>query len=62
MPTNRDARFIDLSHTIENGMITYEHMTNLEALPSDGFRFTAVPPRVSGMGTFPVRAHARLVR
>jgi arylformamidase len=37
-----------------------EHMTGLEALPAEGFRFTAVPPKVKGMGTFPVRAHARL--
>lgn len=37
-----------------------EHMTNLGALPDSGFRFTAVPPKIAGMGTFPVRAHARL--
>lgn len=37
-----------------------EHMTGLSALPAEGFRFTAVPPKVKGMGTFPVRAHARL--
>jgi len=37
-----------------------EHMTNLAALPDSGFRFTAVPPKIAGMGTFPVRAHARL--
>ncbi|MEO7039704.1 MAG: cyclase family protein [Gemmatimonadaceae bacterium] len=37
-----------------------EHMTNLGALPLDGFRFSAVPPKILGMGTFPVRAHARL--
>jgi kynurenine formamidase len=35
-------------------------MTNLAALPDDGFRFFAVPPKISGMGTFPVRAHAIL--
>ena len=35
-----------------------EHLTNLEALPSDGFRFFAVPPRFRGMGSFPVRAFA----
>ena len=35
-------------------------MTNLNALPIDGFRFWAVPPKVSKMGTFPVRAHAVL--
>jgi kynurenine formamidase len=37
-----------------------EHLTGLAALPAEGFRFTAVPPKVKGMGTFPVRAHARL--
>lgn len=37
-----------------------EHMTNLSTLPTEGFRFFAVPPKVRGMGTFPVRAHARL--
>ena len=37
-----------------------EHMTNLAALPATGFRFTAVPPKVAGMGTFPVRAFALL--
>lgn len=35
-----------------------EHMTNLGALPGRGFHFSAVPPKVKGMGTFPVRAHA----
>ena len=37
-----------------------EHLTNLAALPDRGFRFSAVPPKVKGMGTFPVRAYARL--
>ena len=35
-----------------------EHLTNLAALPESGFRFHAVPPKVKGMGTFPVRAYA----
>ena len=35
-----------------------EHMTGLDRLPDDGFRFTAAPPKVKGMGTFPVRAYA----
>ena len=35
-----------------------EHLTNLAALPVDGFLFSAVPPKVKGMGTFPVRAYA----
>jgi len=37
-----------------------EHMCNLEALPATGFRFSAVPVKVKGMGTFPVRAWAVL--
>lgn len=37
-----------------------EHMTGLEKLPDEGFRFTAAPPKVRGMGSFPVRAYALL--
>jgi len=37
-----------------------EHMTKLGGLPDEGFRFSAVPPKVRGMGTFPVRAYAVL--
>jgi kynurenine formamidase len=37
-----------------------EHMTGLGQLPDRGFRFSAVPPKVRGMGTFPVRAYAVL--
>ena len=37
-----------------------EHMTGLDRLPDEGFRFSAVPPKVRGMGTFPVRAYAIL--
>src|SRR6202163_4064214 len=35
-----------------------EHMTNLAALPAAGFKFFAVPVKVKGFGTFPVRAFA----
>ena len=37
-----------------------EHMTGLGQLPDEGFRFSAVPARVRGMGSFPVRAYAVL--
>ncbi len=37
-----------------------EHMGQLDRLPDMGFTFSAVPPKMSGMGTFPVRAFARL--
>jgi kynurenine formamidase len=42
------------------GVPIVEHMTHLAALPPQGFRFTAAPPKVRGMGTFPVRAMARV--
>ena len=35
-----------------------EHMCGLGALPDQGSRFFAVPVKVQGMGTFPVRAFA----
>jgi kynurenine formamidase len=37
-----------------------EHMTSLGSLPDEGFAFSAVPPKVRGLGTFPVRAYAVL--
>ena len=37
-----------------------EHLCNLEQLPSDGFSFTALPPKLKRMGTFPVRAIAKI--
>jgi kynurenine formamidase len=40
------------------GIPIVEHMCNLEQLPDSGFRFFAVPVKVKGMGTFPVRAFA----
>lgn len=40
------------------GIPIVEHLTNLGQLPDEGFVFNAPPPRVKGMGTFPVRAHA----
>lgn len=49
-------------HTILLGanVAIVEHMTNLAALPDVGFRFFAVPPKVKGLGSFPVRAFALL--
>jgi arylformamidase len=44
------------------GILICEHMTNLGALPPSGFVFTAVPPKIAGMGTFPVRAFAEVGR
>jgi kynurenine formamidase len=40
------------------GIPIAEHLRGLEQLPPRGFRFSAVPVKVRGMGTFPVRAWA----
>ena len=37
-----------------------EHLTGLDLLPHTGATFTAVPVKVAGMSTFPVRAFATL--
>jgi kynurenine formamidase len=46
-------------HTIllAEGIPICEHLCNLALLPADGYRFSAVPVKVRGMGTFPVRAY-----
>jgi kynurenine formamidase len=51
-------------HTILLGadIPVVEHMCRLEDLPDSGFRFHAVPVKVVGFGTFPVRAYAVLNR
>lgn len=40
------------------GIPVVEHLRGLEGLPAGGFRFSAAPLAVVGMGTFPVRAYA----
>ncbi len=42
------------------GIPVVEHLTGLDALPDRGFVFHAVPVKVRGMGSFPVRAWARV--
>ena len=37
-----------------------EHLCNLDALPEEGFTFSAIPPAFEGVGSFPVRAFAKL--
>lgn len=46
------------SRLLAAGIPVVEHLTGLDRLPVRGFRFHAAPPRVEGMGTFPVRAFA----
>ena len=49
---NRPAHSILLRH----GIPIVEHLCGLGELPDHGFKFFAVPVKVKGMGTFPVRA------
>src|SRR5262249_51822582 len=44
------------SALLRAGIPIVEHLTGLGNLPDAGFRFFAVPVKVKGMGTFPVRA------
>jgi kynurenine formamidase len=41
-------------------ILIVEHLCNLSALPDEGFSFSAIPPKMRGVGTFPVRALATL--
>lgn len=41
-------------------ILIVEHVCNLELLPDEGFTFSAVPPKFKGVGTFPVRAMAKV--
>ncbi|WP_202613738.1 cyclase family protein [Ornithinimicrobium cerasi] len=40
------------------GIPVVENLTGLEQVPATGARFTAAPPMLAGVGTFPVRAYA----
>jgi arylformamidase len=42
------------------GIPIVEHLRGLDALPRDGFRFTAVPPAIVRGASFPVRAFAEV--
>jgi kynurenine formamidase len=57
--TSRPSRPVH-TRLLGAGVLICEHLTNLGALPDSGFRFSAVPPRFRGVGTFPVRAFAEL--
>ena len=42
------------------GIPIVEHLRGLDQLPDAGFRFSAVPVKMKGCGSFPVRAYAEL--
>ncbi len=41
-------------------ILIVEHLCNLGQLPDEGFMFSALPPKFKGVGTFPVRALAKV--
>jgi len=45
---------------LQDGILIVEHLRGLEQLPDAGFRFSAIPPKFAGVGTFPVRAFAAI--
>lgn len=51
-------------HTVllREEILIAEHLCRLQELPDAGFTFTAVPPKLVGVGTFPVRAFATVPR
>jgi kynurenine formamidase len=55
-----DTRRPAHSGLLAAGIPIVEHLTGLAALPRTGFRFFAVPVKVEGFGTFPVRCFAIL--
>lgn len=48
------------STLLASEILIVEHLCNLGSLPDEGFTFTALPPKFRGVGTFPVRAMAKL--
>lgn len=57
--TSKNSRPV---HSILLGseILIVEHLCGLENLPEKGFSFNAIPPKIKGMGTFPVRAFAKI--
>jgi len=45
-----------------NDILIVEHLCNLQSLHGHKFIFSAVPPKFKGVGTFPVRAMAKLIK
>jgi len=64
-----DSHNIDSTHDghrpvhsilLRRGILIVEHLTALDRVPAAGFKFSAVPVKVKGFGTFPVRAFAEV--
>lgn len=59
--TSKNTRPVH-SNLLQKEICIVEHLCNLEQVPENHFTFTAVPPKIVGMGTFPVRAFAQVTR
>ena len=60
--TGAEAHGARPAHTVllGAGIHVVEHLRGLHDIPPSGAFFTAVPPKIEGFGTFPVRAFARI--
>ncbi|MBI1877854.1 MAG: cyclase family protein [Chloroflexi bacterium] len=45
---------------LNSEILIVEHLCNLDKLPDEGLVFSAIPPKFKGVGTFPVRALAKV--
>ncbi|MEO1652482.1 MAG: cyclase family protein [Bacteroidota bacterium] len=43
-------------------ILIVDHLCNLSSLPETDFLFNAIPPKIKGAGTFPVRAYAKIFK
>ena len=64
-----DSHNIDSTHDgtrpahsilLRRNILIVEHLTALDQVPAAGFKFSALPVKVKGFGTFPVRAFAEI--
>jgi arylformamidase len=58
--STQDGRRPVHSTLLRREILIVEHMTSLERVPAAGFKFSALPVKVKGFGTFPVRAFAEV--
>lgn len=57
--TSQNSRPVH-SILLEAEILIVEHLCNLNLIPDEEFTFSAIPPKFIGVGTFPVRAMAKI--
>lgn len=58
--TNFNSRPVH-STLLKSDILIVEHLCNLQKLSNTHFKFSAVPPKIKGTGTFPVRAMGKII-